>query len=129
MRWKQNTEEKIYQATDKNGGISTGWAFWSHFEFHIMGWGCYKWNNAVLSLQYNKKYEPILLSSKASLKAKINPNQTHVFCVYRRMVKLCSYILYISISLTNVIEEKHHSRKGVQSFTMEFYQVYDKSYL
>ena len=24
-------------------------------ELHIMGWGCYKWNNAVLSLQYNKK--------------------------------------------------------------------------
>ena len=32
-------------------------------------------------------------------------------------------------SLKNVIKEKHHSKKDVQSLTMEFYQVPEKSYL
>ena len=95
-------------------------------EFHIMGWGYYKLNNAVLSLQYQKK-RLLFLSTKGSLKVKLNPNQTHVCCVFcRHMAKLCSYILYKSISLRNVIKEKHYARKDAQSFTMEFYQVSQK---
>ena len=74
-----------------------------------------------------KKYELLLLSFKGSLKVKLNPNQTHVCCACRDMAKLCSYILYKSISLRTVIKQKHHTRKGVQSFTMEFYQVSEKS--
>ena len=76
-------------------------------------------------LYITKKHELLLLSSKGSLKVKLNPNQP-VVC--RNMTKLCSYILRKSISLRNVINEKHHSRKGVQSSTMEFYQVSEKSY-
>ena len=68
------------------------------------------------------KHELLLLSSKGSLKVKHNPNQTHVCCVCRQMAKLCSYILYKSISLRNVIKDKHHSRKGVQNLTLEFYR-------
>ena len=76
-----------------------------HFEaseFHIMGWGCYQWNNAN--------------AFKGSIKVKLNPSETHVCCVCRDMAKLCSYILYKNISLRNVIKEKHHSRKGVQTW-------------
>ena len=54
--------------------------------------------NAVLSLQYNKKHELLLLLSKGSLKVKLNPNQAHVCCVSRHMAKLCSYILYKNFS-------------------------------
>ena len=72
----------------------------------------------ILVIYLHKKHELLLLSSKDSLKVKLNPNQTHVCCVCRHMGKLCSYFLYISFSLTNVIKEKHHSRKGVQSFTI-----------
>ena len=114
MRWEQNTEEKIQLATDKKDS-----------EICIMGWGYYKWNKAVLCLRYNKKN----MNCFSFHTAKVNPNQTHVYCVYRHTAKLCSYILYKSISLRNVIKEKHHSRNGVQSSTMEFYQVSEKSYL
>ena len=88
-------------------------------------------NQIMLFCLYNmtKKHELLLLSSKGSLKVQLNPNQTHVCCVCKRMAKLCTYILYKSISLRNVIKEKHHSREGVQSFTMEFHQVSEKSYL
>ena len=88
-------------------------------------------NEIMLFCLYNmtKKHELLLLSSKGSLKVQLNPNQTHVCCVCRHMAKLCTYILYKSISLRNVIKEKHHSREGVQSFTMEFHQVSEKSYL
>ena len=89
-------------------------------ESHIMGWGYYKWNNAVLSLQYSKKYE-LLLLSKGSLKVKL------VCYVCRHMAKLWSYILYKRISLRNVIKEKNHSSKDIQSFTMGFCQVSKKS--
>ena len=54
--------------------------------------------NAVLSLQYNKKHELLLLLSKGSLKVKLNPNQAHVCCVSRHMAKLCSYSLYKNFS-------------------------------
>ena len=88
-------------------------------------------NEIMLFCLYNmtKKHELLLLSSKGLLKVKLNPDQTHVCCVCRHMAKLCSYILYKSISVINVIKEKHHSRKGAQSFTMEFHQVSEKSYL
>ena len=39
-------------------------------EFHIMDWGYYKWNNAVLSLEGKNKHETLLLLSKGSWKAK-----------------------------------------------------------
>ena len=88
-------------------------------------------NEIMLFCLYNitKKHEHPLLSSKGSLKVKLNPNQTHVFCVCRHMAKLYSYILYKNISVRNAIKEQNHSKKGVQSFTLEFYQLSEKSYL
>ena len=65
----------------------------------------------MLFCLYNmtKKHEFLPLSSKGSLKVQLNHNQKHVCCVSRHMAKLCTYILYKSISLKNFIKEKHNS--------------------
>ena len=83
-------------------------------------------NEIVLFCQQNiaKKHELLLLSSKGSLKVKINPNQMLCLETHGKVMQLHSVKKH-----KKVIKERRHSRKGVQSFTMEFYQVSRKSYL
>ena len=69
-----------------------------------------------------KKHE-LLLSAKDSLKVKLNPNQMLCLGTHGEVMQLHSVKKH-----KNVIKERHHYRKGVQSFTMEFYQVSEKSY-
>ena len=51
MRSEQNTEQKIQQATDKKVEFQQD-KHSEASEFHIMGWGYYKWNNNSLFLKY-----------------------------------------------------------------------------
>ena len=83
-------------------------------------------NEIVLFCQQNiaKKHELLLLSSKGSLKVKLNPNQMLCLETHGKVMQLHSVKKH-----KNVIKERHHSRNGVQSFKMEFYQVSRKSYL
>ena len=100
---------------------------YEHFEAsNSISWVGVITNEIILCCLYNITKNPW---NPPSLNVKLNPNQTHVYCVCRHAAKLCRYILYKSISLRNVIRENHHSRNGVQSFTMEFYEVFEKSYL
>ena len=51
MRSEQNTEQENQQATDKKVEFQQD-KHSEASEFHIMGWGYYKWNNNALFLKY-----------------------------------------------------------------------------
>ena len=74
-----------------------------------------------MSFKSKKNHEILLLSSTGSLKANNWSNLTPIksmlavfaeLCKELYMAKIRSYILYKSISLTNVIKGKHHSNSN-----------------